>query len=125
MGRGHFAYLSQYHSGNTIFRLFKSGFDRQCSLLRSISFFFFFKKKTIPILLDLTTLRRIMPPVFFPPEALDYVRQCVAHRFEEEVKLAKESAVVASVYHVEDQVKRYEKFIDQLVCFFVFICRTA
>jgi hypothetical protein len=62
-----------------------------------------------------------MPPIFLPPEALEFLRRCAAERFHEEVKLAKESAVSASVYYVDDRVARYQKFIDQLVRFATFI----
>ena len=41
--------------------------------------------------------------------------------FQEEMKVAKEYAVSASVYHVQDRVERYQKFIDQLVSFTTFI----
>jgi len=62
-----------------------------------------------------------MPEIFLPPEALEYLRRCAVESFQEEMKVAKEYAVSASVYHVQDRVERYQKFIDQLVSFTTFI----
>ena len=65
----------------------------------------------------LYTLPRSMPQIFLPPEALEYLRRSAAASFQEDVKVAKEYAVSASMYHVQDRVERYQKFIDQLVSF--------
>ena len=64
-----------------------------------------------------------MPQIFLPPEALEYLQQCAVESFEKEVKVAKEYAVSASVYRVQDHVERYQKFIEQLVSFTTFIPR--
>jgi len=61
-----------------------------------------------------------MLPTFLPPEVLEFLRRCAAERFHEQVKLAKECAVSATVYYVEDRVARYQRFVDQLVCFATF-----
>jgi hypothetical protein len=56
-----------------------------------------------------------MPEFFFPTEALEYVRECTAERFDQELRIAKDYAQTASVYHVEDRIERYLGFLSQLV----------
>ena len=56
----------------------------------------------MPLLCVLYTLRQRMPQIFLPLEALEYLRQSAAASFQEDVKVAKEYAISASVYHVQD-----------------------
>jgi hypothetical protein len=56
-----------------------------------------------------------MPEFFFPTEALEYVRECTAERFDQELRNAKDYAQTASAYHVEDRIERYLRFLSQLV----------
>ena len=59
-----------------------------------------------------------MPQLFFPTEALDYLKTCATERFQVEIDRAKEFAIAATGYHVEKRLLTYLSFVTQLVSFY-------